>query len=116
MQQRALILIALHFLGLALVAAHLLGCPYVKPPTPAPPEAGGPEDCAPACANLARLRCPGWEGSPGEDERYGTPDDVSCAQACVDLLTADPTFTLAPRCVAKVDSCDAADSCVARSE
>jgi hypothetical protein len=50
------------------------------------------------------------------DEVYGTPDDVSCTQACIELVNADPTFTLAQRCVAQATSCPLADDCLARSE
>lgn len=79
-------------------------------------ENGGPEDCAPACATMERLQCPGFRGSPGPDEEFGTSDDVACARACVELVNADPTFTLAQRCIAQATSCEAADRCLADSE
>lgn len=94
----------------------LAGCTHIRPPEPAPPESGGPADCAPACDTLRRLQCSGHQGSPGVDEVYGTPDDVSCTQACIELVNADPTFTLAQRCVAQATSCPLADDCLARSE
>ena len=94
----------------------LAGCSHLQPPAPAPVENGGPEDCAPACATLERLQCAGWRGSPGRDGEYGTFDDVACDIACIELVNADPTFTLAQRCVAGATSCEAADRCLADSE
>lgn len=94
----------------------LASCAHSPTPIPTPVENGGPEDCAPACAAMARMECPGHEGSPGRDDEYGTADDVSCADACVELVNADPTFTLAQRCIAQATSCKAADRCLAESE
>jgi hypothetical protein len=41
----------------------------------------------------------------------GTVDDVSCTQACIDIVTADLTVTLNQRCVAEAATCKAADEC-----
>lgn len=92
------------------------GGPGPKPGPPVPDTAGTPEECAYACDNLARLQCPGHEGSPGEDGTFGTADDVSCTQACIDIVTADSTVTLHQRCVAEASSCDGADQCLAEGE
>lgn len=87
----------------------LMGCHLF--PEPNQPTVEG--DCTSACATLARLDCPGHEGSPGPDETFGTPDDVSCAQACTDIVRADPVVSLAQTCVTGARSCDAADACLA---
>lgn len=92
------------------------GGPGPKPGPPVPDSAGTPEECAYACDNLARLQCPGHEGSPGADEVFGTDDDVPCAQACIDIVTADNTVTLQQRCVAEAASCAQADDCFAFGE
>lgn len=87
---------------------------FPVPPTPGPVEpadGGTADDCAAACANLARLYCPGWRGSPGPDEIIGTPDDVPCEQACRDIVTADPTVTLFQRCTAQAKSCAEVEAC-----
>lgn len=98
------------------LCAVLSGCAalsdVVYPPgPPVPQDAGTAGECAAACDNLARMQCPGWQGSPGPDEAYGTVDDVACATACVDIVTSDPTMTLHQRCTAAATSCEGVDAC-----
>ena len=69
-----------------------------------------PDDCRAACANLARLQCPGWEGSPGADETFGTEDDKSCEEVCREVMDLGET-TLYPKCTAKAESCEAVEAC-----
>lgn len=102
-------------LSLVLLAA-LCACKHVPdviyiPGPPVPEDAGKAEECAAACANLERMQCPGWEGSPGFDEVYGTPDDVSCTAACVEIVESGPTVTLNQRCTAAATSCEQVDAC-----
>jgi len=90
------------------------GCGAIKPIPPAPPapsDAGTVDDCAAACANLARMECPGWQGSPGTDEMFGTEDDVSCEVVCRTIVGGDPTATLHQRCTADSKSCDDVERC-----
>lgn len=93
----------------AIPLALVVGCHLF--PAPKRPTVEG--DCTTACENLTRLECPGHEGSPGPDEIYGTPDDVSCDQACTDIVQADPVVTLNQSCVSGAASCAAADACMA---
>ena len=81
-------------------------------PAPLPDGVGG---CGAACQNLARLRCDGWRGSPGEDGRYGTVDDVSCQTACEEIESA-PGGNMSTGCVASVAGCDLVDRCMAEEE
>lgn len=66
--------------------------------------------CAAACDNLGKMQCDGWEGSPGPDEVYGTPDDVGCAQACRDIVGAT-SITLNTVCISRSRSCTQAALC-----
>lgn len=77
---------------------------------PVPPDAGTIEDCQDACDNLQRLQCPGWQGSPGPDEIFGTADDMSCVAVCEDIV-ADPAMTLFQLCTAAANSCDEVEAC-----
>lgn len=95
-------------IGLALVVSSCQYLPSPIPPNPYDP----PEDCAPACANLEKMKCPGWQGSPGDDGVFGTPDDVSCVDVCVDTME-EPTATLHPKCTAAAESCEAVEECFA---
>lgn len=73
-----------------------------------------PQACVEACATLRRLHCSGERGSPGEDERYGTPDDVSCERVCADLEAAAvevPAYSLHPSCISVASSCSAVAAC-----
>lgn len=78
---------------------------------PEPTDAGTLEDCGPACENLARLQCPGWRGSPGADEIWGTADDYSCETACRNIMYADDTATLFPICTAAAQTCEEVEKC-----
>ena len=102
-------LVAIAVAGLNL----LIGCPMSPPLPPLNPSAGTADDCKPACENLARLSCPGHEGSPGADSIFGTPDDVNCERACRDIVEADPFGTLYQLCVIDAPSCSEADRCLA---
>ena len=67
-------------------------------------------DCARACANLAWLACPGWQGSPGEDEQYGTTDDIRCEDACA-LLAGHAELDFQLGCAARAADCAAYEAC-----
>lgn len=73
-------------------------------------DGGSPDDCHAACDNLAKLGCPGAEGSPGPDEEYGTQDDVSCAEVCQNVME-EGGISMHPACVASADNCSEADEC-----
>jgi hypothetical protein len=70
-----------------------------------------PIACENACKNLKRLDCPGWKGTPGKDEVFGTDDDISCTTACIDIVNSDPSVTLNQNCVAVANSCKEVDDC-----
>jgi len=94
-----------------LLSVLLWGCENIPIPIPIPPNPyDPPELCVEACENLARLLCPGWRGSPGSDEVFGTPDDVPCVDVCA-LIVADPTVTLYQQCTAQAASCEAVEAC-----
>ncbi len=88
----------------------LLRCAPIEPGPPHDPEAGSVDDCPAACDNLAVMQCPGWEGSPGPDEVYGTEDDVPCLEVCEDFVEFS-NMTLYPACTAKATSCEEALEC-----
>lgn len=69
-----------------------------------------PADCVAACDNMEDLDCDGWQGSPGEDEVYGTEDDVSCDEIC-EMIAEEPTAEIFPGCVAAAETCEAVDEC-----
>jgi hypothetical protein len=88
--------------------------PSDEPVTPTGPHCSSviPECCAAACANLERLSCPGREGSPGPDDVFGTPDDVSCTRTCAGVSAeADLGVDLNLDCVAVAETCAAAEAC-----
>ncbi len=87
------------------------GGSFIPPGPPVPPDAGTVDDCDDACDNLAWLSCPGWEGSPGPDEVFGTIDDVSCAEVCRVIVGGDSTATLHQVCTAAAATCEAVDQC-----
>lgn len=96
---------------LTLVAA----CAVLRPaPIPDAPPGGDPDDCDLMCENLARLGCPGNQGSRGDDGVFGTEDDVSCAQVCRD--TVESGFTLNQECQSAASSCESADRCLELDE
>ena len=81
---------------------------------------GGPKDPGPvaptpdevdACAAFCSMECPGSEGTPGYDEVYGTEDDVSCTEACNDVL-AGPEFDGNRACLDTVTTCMQAEECI----
>lgn len=81
------------------------------PITPIPPNPYDPvEYCDAACNNLFKLGCPGWEGSPGEDEQFGTEDDISCVDVCK-AVVEEPTATLHQKCTAEASSCEEVEAC-----
>ena len=94
----------------------LAGCPGAPP---APVDGGVettaiPKVCHDACTTLRALKCPGYQGSPGKDERYGTPDDVSCDRVCADFENAAKTaapYSIHPACIAGATSCAAVARC-----
>jgi hypothetical protein len=94
-----------------LLVFFMFACGPFAPLGPDPyKDTGGPEDCAAACDNLARLQCPGWEGSSGADEEYGTKDDESCELVC-SVIVGESTATLYPICTAKAETCEAVELC-----
>jgi hypothetical protein len=89
----------------------LLACGGVKPVPPGPPvpsTADAIEQCAAICDRLDTLRCQGRDGNAGPDEVVGTPDDVSCEKACVDVQAV---VALNANCVVEAGSCRAVDAC-----
>ena len=69
----------------------LLAAGCVKP-VPGPEPAPGPDpdpdsqySCATACDRQLELECDGSRGSEGPDRAWGTEDDISCEQACIDF-------------------------------
>lgn len=79
------------------------------PVPPLPPDAENV--CEKSCDNLGMLKCPGWDGSPGADEKFGTADDISCAQVCRERIPVDPDLVFYHRCMATAVSCKAAEAC-----
>lgn len=59
---------------------------------------------------MARMGCPGAEGSPGFDDTFGTADDVGCPTACVEISDGEPGF-FPLRCAQTAPTCDAVDRC-----
>jgi hypothetical protein len=122
---------------LVAVALALSGCPGVEPvqpdprpcddcmppmPDPAPQPTPEPEPpmpptedaCARAAANMARLGCDGWRGSPGQDEHFGSTDDVGYAQVCRDTEASSEgraALSAHPDCVAAARDCAAVAAC-----
>lgn len=70
-----------------------------------------PDACTRMCATMADEQCDGWQGSPGEDERFGTKDDVPCNEACEQVVSADPTMEESVQCGASAESCSAIENC-----
>lgn len=66
--------------------------------------------CAAACSNLRSLGCDGSQGHAGPDQQFGTLDDVSCEDACHDILSAR-VLPVDPQCLSTAGSCEAADEC-----
>jgi hypothetical protein len=98
------------------IAVALTACPspghQELPPTR--PTSSIPEACLNACSTLRRMHCVGEHGSPGQDELYGTADDVSCERVCADLEAAAkevPAYSLHPGCISAASSCSAVAAC-----
>jgi len=92
-----------------LIFAWLVGCNLPHKPGPGPTD--DPSGCGSMCANLERLGCAAGEGSPGPDEKMGTPDDVSCKLTCESLLLSNPTVDLHLGCQTGAHTCAEADAC-----
>jgi hypothetical protein len=90
-----------------------VSCGGANPIQPGPPvpELEAERVCMSSCLNLAKLQCPGYEGSPGADEEFGTEDDVPCSKVCVDLAKDDPASIPYHNCMSGVGSCEAAEAC-----
>lgn len=100
-------MLALLFVGVVLVwTLFLNGCGPVRPATDTA------ADCPRACQTLAWYACPGWKGSPGADEQWGTMDDESCEAVCK-AVYAETTGTLHAACTAAATSCQAVEACFA---
>ena len=112
-------LIAHAVTGLAAVLTVLmLSGASCEPPTPEPikpdPEHvvdPGAPSCATVCATMERLKCLGWEGSPGPDGKMGTGDDMPCTPACQEYIRQDPTADGYQGCQTAATTCDAMDAC-----
>jgi hypothetical protein len=109
---------------LAIVVLLLSACHPTVSPAPVPPEADAgsseasriPSACKAAAANVRRMRCAGYQGSPGADERFGTADDVSFERVCADLESVSrengvPSYSLHPECIAAASNCTAVAQC-----
>lgn len=83
-------------------------------PDPEPvvdPSVGPVSPCAQVCANMERLKCLGWDGSPGPDGKMGTDDDMACTPACQEYIRQDPTADGYQHCQAAAQTCEAMDAC-----
>jgi len=89
----------------------LSACTFNPDPVTPDPADDVVELCALACSNMQELNCDGWEGSAGEDDEYGTADDVSCSDVCIEIETSGTGISLHPGCVAVASSCEKADEC-----
>ena len=95
-----------------LLATMMMGASCELPePEPAPPVDPSASPCAQVCVNMERLKCLGWEGSPGPDGKMGTADDMGCTLACLEYIRQDPTAGGYAGCQATAPTCDAMDSC-----
>lgn len=100
-----------------LLALLLIACVRKDmPPLPVTPNQDEAEDCPAACETMERYQCPGWRGSPGADDVYGTEDDVPCDQACREIVTADISASLNQQCVAMSTSCRMVERCFEEGE
>lgn len=97
-------------LSLGLIIGMSVGC-WGPMPDPAEPVTR-PGTCEEMCTNIERLQCPGWDGSPGEDDEMGTADDVPCVPTCESIKERDPEFGAYLGCQADAPDCDAADACL----
>jgi hypothetical protein len=90
---------------LSVVNYSFVGCRTI-PVNPYDP----PTYCKDACNNLFELNCPGWRGSPGEDEAFGTTDDVPCIDVCANVVSEE-TATLNQACVSHAKTCAEVEAC-----
>lgn len=106
--------------ALPMLVLMLCGCPPPGPvqpdEPPAPPGFDAADVCDAAAQNMKRLRCPGWQGSPGRDEQHGTGDEgeVGFAEVCRDNEEAAggiAALSLHPDCVAAARDCAEVDRC-----
>jgi len=102
------------WVGFVLVV--LVGChpaapgpfsPPVAPPGPLPKA----DICLMFCDTLGKMGCPGAEGSPGPDERYGTNDDRPCDEVC-GAIVATGVYTGNAQCLVQAQTCDIAERCL----
>jgi hypothetical protein len=108
------VLLAIVMLALAPCAEAPPPAPVTPGPAPLPAPIEPERTCREACANMARLGCEGWKGSPGEDERWMTADDVPCWRVCetVEIEAIDARgLSLRPECVSAAATCRTADEC-----
>lgn len=94
---------------LSLATLALVGCPPPGPVAPVQPPPGAP--CERFCALLERDKCPGWNGSGGQDEVRGNSDDVPCVQVCVDTQTRGG-YVADAACMDRTESCEVAEQCM----
>jgi len=89
----------------------LCGCPL----TPELPKLHKPAaTCSNACANLTARRCIGFMGAPGDDDTFGTDDDVPCADTCEDYMDSLPnpqSAKLELGCLSASESCGDVETC-----
>jgi hypothetical protein len=99
-------------LALLLCFGSLVSCGGVFSPKPPEPQIPSPaeaaQQCGAICDRLTLLRCDGWQGNAGPDEAQGTPDDVSCQTACVEVQAV---VALNANCVVEAGSCSAVEDC-----
>lgn len=90
----------------------LFSCTFnPSPVTPEPVTDDVVKLCNLACSNMVKMRCAGWDGSSGIDEEFGTTDDLSCSEVCIEIENSGTGISLHPGCVAVADSCEAVDKC-----
>lgn len=69
------------------------------------------DQCKRACVRMEQLKCDnGWQGSPGQDEVYGTDDDEACIDVCV-MVEINPEVDFELECVSGADDCSAYEAC-----
>lgn len=96
--------------AIATVLFMAIRCNVDPEPVKDPDSAGSSEDCPAMCENLERLGCESAKGSPGEDELYGTADDISCLDVCTGIME-EAVVSIHPNCIAEIESCDEEEAC-----
>ena len=84
----------------ALCACHL-------DPLPTDPGAG----CEQAAARIVELQCPGWQGSPGVDDVFGTGDADELPLVDVCRVTEREGADWKTECVAAALDCAGVEAC-----